>query len=82
MLLFFTALVVLCHVTFRNHQVDPDARFSTEWWVWLSMTGVSLGCVLSVKWVGLFAIALVGIYTIQELWEMLGDLEMPLVFFN
>lgn len=30
----------------------------------------------SVKWVGLFVIALVGIHTIQELWGMLGDLNM------
>ncbi|KAI9280113.1 MIR motif-containing protein [Sporodiniella umbellata] len=31
----------------------------------------------SVKWVGLFAVALAGIYTLEDLWDMLGDLEMP-----
>lgn len=41
------------------------------------MTGASLGCVLSVKWVGLFAVALVGIYTIEDLWDMWGDVRMP-----
>jgi len=41
------------------------------------MTGTSLGLVSSVKWVGLFAVALVGVYTIEDLWEMLGDLQMP-----
>ncbi len=30
----------------------------------------------SVKWVGLFVIALVGVHTIQELWDMFGDLKM------
>lgn len=31
---------------------------------------------LSVKWVGLFAVALVGIYTIEDLWDMWGDIRM------
>lgn len=31
----------------------------------------------SVKWVGLFAVALAGIYTLEDLWDMLGDLQMP-----
>ncbi|KAJ3099454.1 Protein O-mannosyltransferase 2 [Phlyctochytrium planicorne] len=30
-----------------------------------------------VKWVGLFAIALVGIHTIEDLWELLGDVKLP-----
>ncbi|TPX65618.1 dolichyl-phosphate-mannose---protein mannosyltransferase [Chytriomyces confervae] len=31
----------------------------------------------SVKWVGLFVIALVGLNTLEDLWVMLGDLKMP-----
>nr|KAJ3422298.1 Protein O-mannosyltransferase 2 [Polyrhizophydium stewartii] len=30
-----------------------------------------------VKWVGLFAVALVGLHTIDDLWDMLGNLKMP-----
>lgn len=33
----------------------------------------------SVKWVGLFVTALVGIYTIEDLWNKFGDLKMPIV---
>lgn len=34
---------------------------------------------ISVKWVGLFVTALVGIYTVEDLWNKFGDLRMPFV---
>ncbi|KAI9497779.1 Dolichyl-phosphate-mannose-protein mannosyltransferase-domain-containing protein [Zychaea mexicana] len=74
MLMFFTCLSLYCMSVFNNCK---NEAFSEKWWLWLSSTGFSLGCVLSVKWVGLFVIALVGINTVEELWEMLGDLQMP-----
>ncbi|KIY70267.1 glycosyltransferase family 39 protein [Cylindrobasidium torrendii FP15055 ss-10] len=73
MLLFFTCLVVFCLAKFHNQQWQS---FSFEWWFWLSMTGLSIGWVTSVKMVGLFVTSLVGLYTVEDLWEKFGDLRM------
>ena len=73
MLLFFTFTTVFCWAKFHNQRHDP---FSPEWGLWLFMTGVSVGCVCSVKWVGMFGTALVGLYTIEDLWNKFGDLKM------
>ncbi|PBK78874.1 glycosyltransferase family 39 protein [Armillaria solidipes] len=74
MLLFFTFLTVFCLTKFHNQQYQP---FSIDWWLWLTMTGLSIGWVTSVKLVGLFVTALVGLYTIEDLWDKFGDLKMP-----
>lgn len=73
MLLFFTVLTVFCLSKFHNERHDP---FSIDWWAWLTLTGLSIGCVTSVKLVGLFVTALVGLYTIEDLWDKFGDLRM------
>ncbi|KAI9312190.1 Dolichyl-phosphate-mannose-protein mannosyltransferase-domain-containing protein [Dichotomocladium elegans] len=74
MLLFFTCTTLYCLSGLRRVRDQP---FSKRWWTWMIAMGVSLGCVLSVKWVGLFAIALVGVYTLQELWDLFGDVQLP-----
>ncbi|PNS20465.1 Dolichyl-phosphate-mannose--protein mannosyltransferase 2 [Sphaceloma murrayae] len=74
MLLFFTFTTVFCWAKWHNMQKKP---FTAEWVFWLGMTGLSIGCVCSVKWVGMFGTALVGLYTIEELWNKFGDLKMP-----
>ena len=76
MLLFFTFTTTLCWARF--HRLRHDS-FSPEWFAWLFVTGLSIGCVCSVKWVGLFCTALVGAYTIEDLWMKFGDLKMPRV---
>ncbi|KAI9774921.1 MAG: Protein O-mannosyltransferase 2 [Geoglossum simile] len=76
MLLFFTFTTVLCWARFHRLQKES---FSPEWWLWVVLTGISIGCVCSVKWVGLFCTALVGLYTIEDLWNKFGDLKMPKV---
>lgn len=76
MLLFFTFTTVFCWSKFHNQRHDP---FSPEWGFWLFITGISIGCVCSVKWVGMFGTALVGLYTIEDLWNKFGDLRLPKV---
>ena len=76
MLLFFTFTTTLCWARF--HRLRHDS-FSPEWFTWLVLTGISIGCVCSVKWVGLFCTALVGAYTAEDLWNKFGDLNMKKV---
>lgn len=76
MLLCFTFTTVLCWARFHRLQ---HKSFSAEWFTWLALTGISIGCVTSVKWVGFFVTALVGLYTIEDLWNKFGDTKMPKV---
>uniref|UniRef100_A0AAQ4PD29 Protein O-mannosyl-transferase 2 n=1 Tax=Gasterosteus aculeatus aculeatus TaxID=481459 RepID=A0AAQ4PD29_GASAC len=71
-LLFFIMAAVLSMVKF-------DQPFSWYWWLWLLLTGASLAGALGVKFVGLFVILLVGLHTVWDLWELLGDLSLSLV---
>jgi hypothetical protein len=72
-----------------------NRSFSIDWWLWLFFTGASIGAVTryfcflypvrndltvrSVKMIGLFVTALVGLYTIEDLWEKFGDTKMSVV---
>jgi dolichyl-phosphate-mannose-protein mannosyltransferase len=65
-LLFFTVSSYYCLV--RLHMLRLQNKLLTfEGIISLFATGVSLGCVCSVKWVGLFVTLLVGLYTIYDL---------------
>ena len=74
-LIFFTALTTFLWVGFCNE--DKHEPFTESWWTWLTLSGLSLGAVLSCKWVGLFTIATVGVSTLYQLWNLLGDLRVP-----
>jgi len=73
--IFFTALSTFFWVSFSNEN-DKGEPFSDLWWAWLTLTGLALGAVVSCKWVGLFTIATVGVSTIKQLWDLLGDLRV------
>ena len=54
--------------------------FSSSWWIWLTATGAMLAGAISVKFVGLFIVLYVGIFTISQLWSILGDLNQPFMY--
>ncbi|KAF9544586.1 glycosyltransferase family 39 protein [Agrocybe pediades] len=74
-LIFFTALTTFFWCGFCNE--DKHRPFTSSWWTWLALTGLSLGAVVSCKWVGLFTIATVGFCVLYQLWNLLGDLRIP-----
>lgn len=75
-LLFFVSGSVMGMVKVKGNR---KKSFSLKWWLWLIFTGIMLAGAVSVKFVGLFVILLVGIFTVVELWEIFGDLSLPVV---
>jgi dolichyl-phosphate-mannose-protein mannosyltransferase len=67
-LLFFTTLSLFFATKISQHETKP---FGGRFFFFLAATGFSLGLVLSVKWVGLFTFAFVGVMTIADLWSLL-----------
>ena len=72
-LLFFQSLVVFCYKFFGQCK-----QFTISWWVFLFLTGISLGLNISTKLSGGFTFIWVGILTIVQLWEILGDLNISI----
>jgi len=68
-LLFFISGSVWAMSQFRSCSIP----FSKSWWSWLVVTGAFLSGAIAVKFVGLFVVLYVGIFTICQLWEVLGD---------
>uniref|UniRef100_A0A8C0AYK9 Protein O-mannosyl-transferase 2 n=1 Tax=Buteo japonicus TaxID=224669 RepID=A0A8C0AYK9_9AVES len=75
-LMFFLMGAVLSMVKSNS---CADRPFSASWWLWLSLTGVNLAGATGVKFVGLFVVLLVGLNTIYDLWDLLGNLSLSLV---
>ncbi|NXX86040.1 POMT2 transferase, partial [Urocolius indicus] len=78
-LMFFLMGAVLSMVKFNS---CSDRPFSVSWWFWLSLTGANLAGAMGVKFVGLFVVLLVGLNTIFDLWDLLGNLSLSLVTFG
>ena len=48
-----------------------DKSFTPKWWFYLLSCGILLGFSVSVKLVGLFMVAYIGVWTINDLWKMM-----------
>ncbi|KAI9681215.1 MAG: hypothetical protein M1817_002497 [Caeruleum heppii] len=74
------ALSVLCYIRFYKFRHEP---FGRKWWKWLLLTGVSLSCVISTKYVGAFTFFTIGSAVAIDLWGLLdvnrkqGALTLP-----
>lgn len=75
-LLFFMTAASLGMVKVTKF-TEARESFTGAWWCWLLFTGTMLACTISVKFVGLFVVLLVGLHTINDLWTELGDLSRP-----
>lgn len=71
-LLFFTATTFMSLAKIMQLK-RRNLEFSKEWYTWMVISGISIGCVCSVKWVGLFVTVLYGLFVIQDLAEKLFD---------
>ncbi|KAI9373171.1 Dolichyl-phosphate-mannose-protein mannosyltransferase-domain-containing protein [Aspergillus egyptiacus] len=67
------ALSVLCYIRFYKLRHQP---FGRKWWKWLLLTGVSLSCVISTKYVGVFTFITIGSAVVVDLWNLL-DIRRP-----
>lgn len=67
-LIFFMALSVLAYVRFYKLRHVP---FSRKWWKWLLLTGVSLSCVISTKYIGAFTFFSIGVPVLIDLWDLM-----------
>lgn len=76
---FFIALTCLMWSEFLRFKNEP---FSVQWWQSLTFLGVALGLTLSVKWVGLFTVGLIGVSSLVQLWDIITDRTISLAVFR
>lgn len=82
-LILFISMSILgmAEFSFKRGPSTSEQPFTTSWWVWLTFTGISIACAFSVKFVGLFIVALVGLRTAYDIWIIYSDLTKPLTYF-
>ncbi|KAK9494778.1 Dolichyl-phosphate-mannose-protein mannosyltransferase-domain-containing protein [Lipomyces doorenjongii] len=67
-LIFSMSCALYSYVKFVRYRNSP---FSRKWWKWLLLTGLSLACTISTKYVGVFTFFTIGLAVIIDLWNLL-----------
>lgn len=67
-LIISVAASLYCYVRFCKLRHTP---FTNQWYTWLFLTGVSLSCVISTKYVGVLTFAAIGAAVAYDLWQLL-----------
>jgi dolichyl-phosphate-mannose-protein mannosyltransferase len=66
--IFFMALTIYSYIRFQKLRYW---EFSTEWWTWLTLTGVFMACVWGSKVNGVLTVVAIGIAVLIDLWDIL-----------
>ena len=66
-LILSVAMAYFCYAKFSVYRHQP---FSRQWWKWLYSVGISLSCVISTKYVGVFTYFSIGVAVLHELWYL------------
>lgn len=73
-LICYMVFTCFCWVRFRSYNSQP---FSALWWQWLALTGFGIGLSIGVKFVGLFLMLAIGIFTVYDLWDVCSVKKTP-----
>lgn len=68
-LIISVAASIYCYIRFTKFRNQP---FSFSWWKWMVLTGISLSCVISTKYVGVFTFITIGFAVALDLWDLLN----------
>ncbi|XP_077986750.1 protein O-mannosyl-transferase 1-like [Glandiceps talaboti] len=75
MLMFFSMMSILSVLKFRNLKSKP---FSLWWWLWLTSTGISLTCAISVKYNAIFTASIVFLVIGLDFWRLISNTDISL----
>ncbi|CAR23021.1 Dolichyl-phosphate-mannose--protein mannosyltransferase [Lachancea thermotolerans] len=68
-LIIAVACSIYCYVRFYKTQLQTP--FSSQWYLWLYATGISLSFVMSTKYIGVMTYSAIGAAVVANLWQLL-----------